>query len=61
MSAVLSQPNNKLQLGLCAGSLENGPLGNRAEDGTSVPVAGDATKKTMVRINFSGDGSLKRS
>lgn len=45
MSAVLSQPNNKLQLGLCAGSLENGPLGNRAEDGTSVPLAGDATKK----------------
>ena len=62
VSATLSLPNNKLQLGLYAGSLENEPLFDRANDGTGTPFAGNSVlKKSMVRIDFSRDGSLKHS
>ncbi len=63
VSAALSLPNNKLQLSLYAGSPKDGtPLIDMADDGSGMPLAGDsALKKSMVRIDLTGDGSLGSS
>ena len=63
VSATLSLPNNRLQLSLYAGSPKDGaPLIDSADDGSGVPLAGDsALKKSMVRIDFTGDGTLEGS
>ena len=62
LSAALSLPNNKLQLCLYASYLEGGQIIDRADYGTGAPLAGDsALKKSMVQIDFSGDGSLEHS
>lgn len=63
VNSALSLPNNKLQLRLYAGSPEDGSnLIDTADDGSGVPLAGDsALKKSMVRVDFNGDGRLASS